>query len=53
MKKIVIQVVGYIVILVIITSIIWGMMYKYNEKLKLEQGGHALLNNMHTITTYI
>lgn len=40
MKKIIGQIIGYIVIVLIMACIVWFMMYKYNEKLELKQEEH-------------
>nr|WP_303244053.1 hypothetical protein [uncultured Cellulosilyticum sp.] len=46
MKTTIKQILGYIIILTIITSIIWFMMYKLNEKLKLEQGNKSAVEKV-------
>lgn len=46
MKNIIRQVIGYIILLLIIASVIWFMMYKCNEKVKAEQAYNYSINNM-------
>lgn len=46
MKTTIKQILGYIIILTIIASIIWFMMYKLNEKLKLEQGNKSAVEKV-------
>lgn len=46
MKTTIKQVIGYIILLVIVASVIWFMMYKLNEKIKIEQGNISTAEKM-------
>lgn len=47
MKNIVGQVIGYIVTTLVMASLVWFMMYQYNEKIEMQQEGHNVVSIMH------
>lgn len=46
MKTLIRQIIGYVILLLIVASIIWYMMYKGNEQIQKEQSYNNLINNM-------
>lgn len=46
MKTIIKQVLGYIIILTIVASIIWYMMYRLNEKIQIEKGNTSVVEKV-------
>lgn len=53
MKTAIKQILGYVILLLIIASVIWYMMYKYNEKIKTEQTYNNSINNLPVVEACI
>lgn len=46
MKNIIGQITGYIVVTLVMASLVWFMMYQYNEKLEIQHEGRNIVSVM-------
>ncbi len=46
MKNIIGQITGYIVVTLVMASLVWFMMYQYNEKLEVQHEERNIVNAM-------
>ena len=46
MKNIIGQITGYIIVTLVMASIVWFMMYQYNEKLEMQNEGRNIVGIM-------